>query len=151
MGISPAEYHRRLQKVRKITTLRELVAEEVIKEEANLLELKKQDFEEGDIYGNGRTYTYQSQEYSDFKKTVNPLAKGKVDLILTGAFVNSMYLLKPKQGRYLFGAKDKKRNKLVEDYSINIMGLNQNVFEKFQRDIILPRFIRKLKQYAQIR
>jgi len=130
--------------------LRELVNEEVIKEETNLKQLKRQDFEEGDIYGNGKTYTYRSQNYSNFKRNINPLAGGKVDLILTGAFVDSMYLLKPKTGRYLFGATDNKRSKLVEAYSINIMGLNQNVFEKFQKDIIYPRFMRKLKSYAKI-
>ena len=150
MGISPAEYQRRLQKVLKITELREIVAEEVLKEEGNLKQLKEQDFLEGDIYGNGKKYTYQSNSYSQLKRTMNPLAGGFVDLIFTGSFVESMYLLKPKQGRYLFGATDKKRSKLVEAYSINIMGLNQNVFEKFQIDIIKPRFVRKLKQYAKI-
>lgn len=122
-----------------------MVNEELIKEEANLKLLKRQDFEEGDIFGDGKTYTYQSLAYSNFKKTVNPKAGGKVDLILTGAFVESMYLLKPKTGRYLFGATDNKRSKLIEAYSINIMGLNQNVFDKFQKEIIAPRFVRKIK------
>lgn len=122
-----------------------MVNEELIKEEKTLKLLKRQDFEEGDIYGNGKTYTYLSPKYENFKRTINPLAGGKVDLILTGAFVDSMYLLKPKQGRYLFGATDSKRSKLVEAYSINIMGLNQNVFDKFQKEIIAPRFVRKIK------
>jgi hypothetical protein len=129
----------------KITVLRELVNEELIKEEQTLKTLKRQDFEEGDIYGNGRKYTYQSQEYSVFKQSINPLAGGKVDLILTGSFVESMYLLKPKQGKYLFGNTDKKRNILKEMYGDNIFGLNQNVFNKYQKEIITPRFIRKIK------
>ena len=122
-----------------------MVNEELIKEEKTLKLLKRQDFEEGDIFGDGKTYTYRSPSYENFKRTINPLAGGKVDLILTGAFVDSMYLLKPKQGRYLFGATDSKRSKLVEAYSINIMGLNQNVFDKFQKEIIAPRFVRKIK------
>ena len=150
MGISPSEYQRRLSKVLKISTLRDLVAEQVLKEEANLKNLKEQDFLEGDIYGDDKRYTYQSQSYSMFKRTINPLAGGKVDLILTGSFVNSMYLLKPKQGRYLFGATDSKRSKLVDAYSINIMGLNQNVFDKFQKDIIFPRFLKEIQTYAKI-
>jgi hypothetical protein len=136
--------------VLKITKLREIVAEEVLKEEKKLKILKEQDFLEGDIYGDGKKYTYQSSSYSQLKRTMNPLAGGFVDLIFTGSFVESMYLLKPKQGRYLFGATDSKRSKLVEAYSVNIMGLNQNVFEKFQKDIIFPRFVRKLKQYAKV-
>lgn len=122
-----------------------MVNEELIKEEKTLKVLKHQDFEEGDIYGDGKTYTYRSTNYANFKRTINPIAGGKVDLILTGAFVDSMYLLKPKTGRYLFGATDNKRSKLVEAYSINIMGLNQNVFDKFQKEIIAPRFVRKIK------
>lgn len=122
-----------------------MVNEELIKEESNLKQLKEQDYLEGDIYGDGSNESYRSKNYEIFKSQKNPLAGGAVDLILTGSFVDAMKLNKPNQGKYLFGNTDSKRNMLVEKYGIGIMGLNQNVFNKFQIDIISPRFIRKLK------
>lgn len=124
-----------------------MVNEEIVKEETTLKTLKEQDFLEGDIYGDGKTLvSYRSKNYELYKSQKNPLAGGAVDLIVTGQFVDAMYLLKPKQGKYMFGNTDKKRNILKEMYGENIFGLNQNIFEKFQRDIIAPRFIRKIKQ-----
>ena len=76
---------------------------------------------------------------------MNPRAMGNVDLIYSGAFIDSFKLNKPKQNKYLWGATDSKRNKLVEMFGIDIMGLNQESFEKFQREIIAPKFRRKLK------
>ena len=123
-----------------------MVNEEIIKEETAIKTLKEQDFLEGDIYGDGTRQVYENRDYSLYKSQLNPLAGGSVDLIVTGQFVDAMYLLKPKQGKYLFGNTDKKRNILKLMYGDNIFGLNQKVFEKFQRDIIAPRFIRKIKQ-----
>ncbi len=145
MGIiSAAQYQKRLQSVKKITVLRELVNEEIIKEESNLKLLKEQDFLQGDIFGDGTTFRYRSLDYERYKQAKNPIAGGKVDLINTGAFVDAMYLLKPKQNKYLFGNKDTKRNILKEIYGDNIFGLNQKVFDKFQTEVIKPRFIRAI-------
>jgi hypothetical protein len=126
------------------------VNEELVKEETNLKRLKEQDFKEGDIFGTGETANYRSINYRNYKASINPSAGGKVDLIVTGAFVDAMYLLKPKGNKYLFGNTDAKRNILKEMYGDNIFGLNQNVFNKFQKEIIAPRFIRRLKSYAKI-
>jgi hypothetical protein len=54
-------------------------------------------------------------------------------------------LNKPKGNKYLFGNTNSKRKILVDKYGIDIMGLNQTVFDKFQIEIIKPRFVRKLK------
>ena len=149
--ISVAQYQKRLQSVTKITVLRELVNEELIKEESNLKLLKEQDFLQGDIFGDGRSYqTYRSKGYENYKRQKNPIANGHVDLINTGAFVDAMYLLKPKQNKYLFGNKDTKRNILKEIYGDNIFGLNQKVFDKFQIEVIKPRFIRAIKLKANL-
>ncbi len=127
-----------------------MVNEELIKDETAIKQLKEQDFLEGDIYGNDTYDSYRSRDYEIFKSRKNPLAGGNVDLILTGAFVDAMYLLKPKQGRYKFGNTDTKRNILKEMYGENIFGLNQNVFEKYQKEFIAPRFIRRIKRTANI-
>jgi hypothetical protein len=149
MAISVADYQRRLARVTKITVLRELVNEEIIKEESTLKMLKEQDFLEGDIYGDNSLVSYRSKNYELFKSKHNPKAGGAVDLILTGAFVDAMYLLKSNKGVYKFGNKDKKRKLLQEKYG-DVFGLNQEVFNKFQKEIIAPRFLNKIKQYAKI-
>lgn len=100
----------------------------------------------GDIFGDGNTYTYQSQKYSQFKAKKNPTAGGKIDLILTGQFVDAMYLLKPRQSKLKFGNTDKKRNILKEMYGQNIFGLNQSVFDKYQREIVYPRHLRVMRK-----
>lgn len=123
----------------------------MVKEETAIKTLKEQDFLDGDIYGDGKTLmSYRSRNYEIFKSKLNPIAGGAVDLILTGKFVDAMYLLKPNNGRYLFGNTDSKKNILTQKYGANIFGLNQNVFTKFQIDIIKPRFIRKIKEQAKI-
>jgi hypothetical protein len=128
-----------------------MVNEELVKDEATIKQLKEQDFLEGDIYGDGKTLVgYRSRNYELFKSSRNPKAGGAVDLILTGDFVDAMYLLKPNQGRYKFGNTDTKRNILKEMYGENIFGLNQNVFEKYQKEFIAPRFIRRIKTTANI-
>jgi len=150
MRVSAKQYQKNLQSVMKISFLRELVNEELIKDEATLKNLKEQDFLEGDIYGDGTRQVYENRDYSLFKERLNPLAGGSVDLIVTGAFVDAMYLLKPRGNKYRFGNRDKKRNILKLMYGDNIFGLNQAVFAKYQKEIIAPRFIRKLKSYAKI-
>jgi hypothetical protein len=128
-----------------------MVNEELVKDEKTIKQLKEQDFLEGDIYGDDKTLVgYRSKNYELFKSSRNPKAGGAVDLILTGDFVDAMYLLKPKQGRYKFGNTDKKRNILKEMYGDNIFGLNQRVFEKYQKEIISPRFLRRIKTTANI-
>jgi len=151
MGISAKEYQKRLSQVAKLPVLREIVNELLIKDEETLKTLKEQDFTEGDIFGDGKTYaTYKSKSYEDYKKAKNPLARGRVDLMNTHSFVDAMRLNKGRNGRYMFGNTDGKRNILVEIYGANIFGLNQNVFYKYQKEIIAPRFLREIKLKANI-
>jgi len=128
-----------------------MVNEELVKDETTIKTLKEQDFLQGDIYGDGRSYaTYRSKGYEQMKRSKNPIAGGKVDLIATGQFVDSMYLLKPKGDKYSFGNNDKKRNILKDIYGDNIFGLNQNVFNKYLNDITAPRLYRRIKVTAKI-
>jgi hypothetical protein len=135
----------------KLPVLQQIVSELLLKDEATIKLLKEQDFLEGDIFGTDNTKEeYRSVAYENFKRAKNPLASGHVDLILTGAFVDAMQLKDRKNGRYMFGNTDRKRNILKEMYGDNIFGLNQNVFDKYQKDIVAPRFTRAIKLKANI-
>jgi len=151
MPISAKEYQKRLSQVAKLPALQEIVNELLIKDEATIKQLKEQDFLQGDIFGDGKTFaTYRSKGYERSKRALNPIAGGKVDLIKTGSFVDAMRLNKPKGSRYLFGNTDSKRNILKDIYGENIFGLNQNVFNKYQKEIVAPRFISAIKLKANI-
>lgn len=142
--------------------LQQIADEEIQKEKETIKGIKEQEFLQGDIYSDDSYSNYHPNSsykvnrkfgfkyYEPFKASLNPLAKGHVDLILTGQFVNAMVLPKSNDGKYIFGNTDKKRNILVEMYGENIFGLNQNVFSKFQKDIIAPRFITNIKKNAKI-
>ena len=121
-----------------------MVEEELVKDEKTILLLKEQDFLSGDIYGNDTNVGYRSKNYEIYKSRKNPIAGGAVDLIDTGDFVDAMKLNKGRQGRYIFGNTDTKRKLLSDKYGKDIFGLNQDVFDKYQKEIIAPRFIRKL-------
>jgi len=144
MAISAKQMLSRTKQL-KITKLREIVQEELVKDETTLKLLKEQDFLEGDIYGNGTLVKYRSKNYEIFKARKNPLAGGAVDLIDTGAFVDAMKLNKGKKGGFKFGNTDSKRKMLADKYGTDIFGLNQDVFNKYQKEIIAPRFKAKIR------
>jgi hypothetical protein len=73
-----------------------MVAEELLKDESTLKKLKKQDFLEGDIYGDETNVAYRSKSYELFKAGKNPLAGGAVDLTSAGAARVSTVCVTPK-------------------------------------------------------
>jgi len=143
---SAAEMLRRLKSVSKITTLREMVYEDIKANEDILRDLKYDEYEQGDIFSNHTTQRYKWDWYGNEKYRMNPRAMGNVDLIYSGSFINSFKLNRPNKNAYLFGATDPKRNKIVGMFGIDIMGLNQQTFEDFQVVIIKPLFIKKLEE-----
>lgn len=144
---SAAEILRRLQTVTKITTLREMVYDEIKAEEEFLKDIKEEEYKVGDIFSNGLNKHYKDYFYAEYKNTKNPRAGfGNVDLIDEGSFIESFRLNKPNQNKYKWVATDKKRNILVGMYGDGIMGLNQESFERFQIEVVKPRFVNKLQR-----
>lgn len=129
-----------------------MVTEEILKEESSLKYLKEQEFLHGERPDGSRIGYYGSVSYAKQKQRQNPLAGGKVDLIKSGDFVYSAYLLKPVNKSWLFGFRDGKTSDLMRKYNTgmngqkNLKSLNQKTFTKFERDIIAPRFIRRFNQ-----
>lgn len=144
---SAAEILRRLESVSSIATLREMVYDQIIKEEDNLKFIKEEEYLEGDIFSTGTKTQYAWKDYAEYKNRKNPRAGlGNVDLINTGSFIESFRLNKPKANKYTWGATDSKRNDIVGMFGNDIMGLNQDSFNKFQAEIIKPRFVRELQK-----
>jgi len=143
---SASEMLRRLQSVSRITTLRDMVYDVILENEHILKDLKEEEFEQGDIRSEFTTSRYKNVDYAEQKHEQNPRAGfGVVDLINTGALINSLKINKPKQNKYKFYFKDSKRNKLVKKYG-GIEGLQQQTFEDFQIVIVKPIFQKRLKE-----
>jgi hypothetical protein len=128
------------------TKLEQLVEVEIRKNEKDLVQYKKGDLLDADIYGNGTKLNYAWQEYEAEKIKLNPQANGNVDLILTGAFINSFYLLDSKNGKYLFDATNSKKDELVGRYGDGIFSMNQKKFQRFLDSYVIEDFRKVLKK-----
>lgn len=79
---------------------------------------------------------YASDEYAHKKYLQNPLAgEGNVDLIKTGAFVNSLFVFRKSRNGYLFDSSNTNKDNLIGKYGMDIMGLNKETFEERQKNI----------------
>jgi len=119
---------------------------EIRKNETILLQYKRFDFIIGDIWGNGTRFSYASPEYQEYKFGKNPSAKGDVDLINEGDFINSFFLQAPLQNKLLFGASDYKATKLMSKYGDEIFSINNNRFQIFLKKHVLESFTKAIKQ-----
>lgn len=150
MGISPAEYHRRLQKIRNLSVIQEVTKEIVLSDKETLKQRKIDEFTKGERPDGRRIGKYKDAEYAFFKQAINPGANGYVDLMLSRSFVGKMYVKPFTKGSFLFDSRDEKTGNLIGKYGIDIMGLNQEWFEKRQKEIYRFVLVNKLKRHAKI-
>jgi hypothetical protein len=119
---------------------------EIRKNEKDLLQYKKGEFLVGDIYGDGSRVPYKDNEYAEYKFFKNPLAGGETDLINEGNFINSFFLQKPLQNKYLFGATDYKVPMLKKKYGADIFGIGKDRFNRFLDNYVKDDYIKALKK-----
>ena len=125
------------------------MAEIVLSDKKRLKEEKINEWEQGIRPDGDKIGTYRDPEYAIFKDNINPRANGYVDLLLTRQTANSLFVHRSNQPRaFLFGMND--RYNLVGKYGNDILGLNQETFEKRQADIYRYTFIYVLKKDYKI-
>ena len=140
------EFQRRLQPLLNQNVIADKVAEITISKSNELLKAKKNEFDFGLLPNYKSIGFYQNTDYAFRKYNLNPLAGyGKVDLQLTGAFVNSFFLVRKSRSEYTFDASNTKKPFLIDRYGEDIMGLNQQTFNEFQRERVLPEVIQYIK------
>src|SRR6478672_7285681 len=98
-GISPKEYSRRLSAL-TLPVIRQKMYEEMKRDESELKELKIEEVKHGKMPDGTDIGEYRNKAYQRMKMLKNPLAKGKVDLVLKGQYTNSYYLPKGRNGKY---------------------------------------------------
>lgn len=90
---------------------------------------------------------YRNDDYAFIKNLQNPLAGyGNIDLIRTGAFVNSLFPVRRGNG-FIFDSNVDYRDNLIENHGeAPIVGLNQKTFNKIQIDVLAPELRKEIKQ-----
>lgn len=142
------ELKRRLRKLSKKTLQKE--TEKIILKDEEVVKRKKAELR-GGVRPTGQIIgEYRSESYRLFKLNKNPLAGGKVDLILTGSTKDKLYLVSVTDGRFTFESADPKWQGLVEKYGEEIKGVNADVFRGFQQTIYAPELVEKMKEITRL-
>lgn len=147
MGISALQYQKRLQPILSQQTMKSLVSEIVLSDQQRLKEEKINEFElglrpDGNIIGH-----YRDPEYRELKQYLNPKANGNVDLLYTYRTARSLFV-RPFESGFLFNWNDE--HNLVGRYGLDILGLNQDWFNKRQKDIYRYTLIFNIKKIYKI-
>ena len=112
-------------------------------------EIKKakiNELEQGKRHDGSPIGLYRNASYARYKNLLNPRAGlGRVDLILTGAFANSLFPVRRGKGTFSFDASNGKAPDLFAKYGEDNRGLNQEAFNDIQRDIIAPEIAQFIK------
>lgn len=119
--------------------------EKIVLESEELKEAKRNEFKSGERPDGSDIGEYRNKRYAIFKRQKNPLARGKVDLILTGSFTKAIFTKKKSKNTYIFESKDQKAKMLFEKYGSDLKGLNEVTAEEVERDSIA----RELKQWIR--
>ena len=147
MGISAKEMSKRLNQVANQVYLKNLVNEGIVENESKLIAIKKDEYEQGDIYSNGKSRTYAWEWYRQEKRLLNPRADGFVDLIYSGSFIGAFEITEKGKG-YIFKSNDGKSSLLETKYNnskSNIFDLNQDVFNDFINKYVKKDFVKEIK------
>jgi len=111
-----------------------------------LITAKLNEFRRGELPNGNAIGFYKSPEYSLFKRNLNPLAGGTVDLILTGSFTRGLFVDDIAPSRFLFDSHDEKTDLLIGKYGLDIMGINQQEWERLQRNVYAPQLVKFIKR-----
>lgn len=125
--------------------------EKIILQDRQIVLRKKAELKTGSNPDGSSIGVYRSAEYRIFKMQLNPLAGGKVDLILTGSTRDKLYVESLGNGKFTIKSKDEKWELLTSKYGNAIEAINVDVFNGFQKTIYAPKLISKMKIISGIR
>lgn len=147
--MSPAEYQRRLQPLLNLQTVQKIVEEITLSDQKPLKNEKINEWEQGLRPDGNRIGFYRDPEYAIFKEQINPRADGTVDLLLSRQTASTLFVSKGnKNGSFIFGMND--THNLIGRYGIDILGLNQEWFNKRQNDIYRLTLVFDIKRKFRI-
>jgi hypothetical protein len=135
--MSPGELIAKLESINVEALVFGIIDDESFNEEA--LFTQRDQWEQGLNAAGNPIGEYRNQFYAEAKAEMNPRAGGKVDLKLTGAFYNSLKIVRSGE-ELLFTDDDFKSNELEQKYTDKIFGfapqsrshITDLVFERFK-------------------
>lgn len=147
MGIiSAAEWLRRAKAISEADLHQELVR--IVERDENqvLKKAKINELEFGYRPSHAKIGKYANDAYAHQKNLKNALAGyGYVDLIQTGAFSNSLFPVRSGKG-FIFDSGNNKKNKLIDAYGRDIMGLNQRTFREVEKLYYVTPIVQYIKK-----
>ena len=143
---------RKLQRLTQPVIQKE--TEKIIVNSPSLVFRKQDEFRQGENPDGSTIGEYSQsllgQEYRLFKLSLNPLAGGTVDLILTGSTIRNLQILSLGNGEFSLFSTDFKWPGLVEKYGEQIKGINSDFFKGLQLHEFGPALNLALKQKIRI-
>ncbi len=113
----------------------------IIQGDPTIKKEKIDEFRAGELPDGSRIGEYASDSYRLFKIGINPLARGFVDLILTGAYTLGLFVERVTGDRYRFNSADSKAEPLKRKYTNAIQGINQETFRDLEEKVYKPQII----------
>jgi hypothetical protein len=147
MAISVKQYQQRLQPILNQSTMQNLVKEIILSDQERLKEQKIDEFEQGLRPDGTRIGQYRDENYRQIKIAQNPQANGYVDLLYTYRTARSLFVRPFREG-FLFNWNDE--HNLVGRYGLDILGINQDWFDKRQKDIYRLTLTYQIKKQYKI-
>lgn len=114
-----------------------------------LIKAKVDEFKQGELPDGSPIGYYKSWPYSQFKRTLNPLARGMVDLILYGGFTGQLFVDDVRPSLFRFDSRDDKSGLLETKYGKDIWGLSERRWDERQK-AYSEDLAKWLKQYLKL-
>lgn len=138
-----------INRLEKLKPQLETETARIIQRSPDLLKAKVNEFKRGESPDGSRIGYYANPAYRAFKRGLNPLAGGSVDLILTGQFTRQLFV--ERDGKiFKFDSNDEKAPDLFAKYGEGLRGLNDLTWEQVQRMYIAPELVKWIKREAKL-
>lgn len=110
-----------------------------------LIQEKVKELKSGELPDGSRIGYYRNQAYRNYKKSLNPLASGTVDLILTGSFTRQLFVDDIRPSLFRFDSRDDKSGMLESKYGRDIWGLSEARWREMEKAyaVELVKFIKQ--------
>lgn len=140
------QYQQKLNQVLSTNNLAKIVSDIIVLNTANVVTDVQNRLEYGESVRGGIIGRYRDPMYAEYKKRINPNARGNVDLILTGSLVDNLTLKKISEGVYQIISTDEKYTKLANKYGSYQFGITDEQRYSLYEDIEKVAIAEVLKQ-----
>lgn len=122
-----------------------MIDEYMSKNEKRILDMVRKRMKDGEGVDGGVIGYYRSKWYRKFKEVLNPLARGTVDLFLTGALQRELAIQHVHKGYYYILSTDSKYRDLASKYGAEQFGLTEEQKEQIINEA-LSYLVDKIKE-----